>query len=656
MGLNKLSAMSNKYGSNPDFVLAGGGNTSYKDETYLYVKGSGTSLATIKPEDFVVMERAGIYDMMNKEYPANDKERESLALENMMAARHLSQLSRRPSVETPLHNMFEYKYVLHVHPALVNGLTCGKDGQAICKELFGDDALWVGITKPGYVLASVCKEAMDAYKAKFGKCANLLILQNHGIFMAADTTEEIDAMADRVMKALDSKLTKTYDFSACEFDANKAAAVAPAIRALYDGTKPVTVLFEANKQVSEFCASEEAFAPLAKPFTPDHIVYCKAYWLFVPACDDMEEQYSVLKERYDAFVAANGYKPKVVVVEKLGMFICGASVKEANIVKSVALDAVKIAVLAQSFGGVLPMTDELVDFIVNWETESYRSKVSLAAGAAKRLEGKVSVVTGSAQGFGKGIATAMAEQGAYLVIADLNIDGAKACAAELNEKYGAGTAIAVQANVSDEESVEAMMRETVLAFGGCDVFVSNAGIAKAGSLEEMTKSVFELVTAINYTGYFLCTKYASRVMKIQNRFAPDYMMDIITINSKSGLSGSNKNFAYSGSKFGGIGLTQSFAMELVPFNIKVNAVCPGNLLDGPLWSDPEKGLFVQYLNAGKVPGAKTVADVRRFYESKVPMNRGCREPDVARAIMYIIEQEYETGQAIPVTGGQEMLK
>lgn len=145
-------------------------------------------------------------------------------------------------------------------------------------------------------------------------------------------------------------------------------------------------------------------------------------------------------------------------------------------------------------------------------------------------------------------------------------------------------------------------------------------------------------------------------MKLQHEIAPDYTMDIIEINSKSGLSGSNRNFAYAGSKFGGIGLTQSFALELVSFNIKVNAICPGNFFDGPLWSDPEKGLFVQYLTAGKVPGAKTVEDVKKFYESKVPMNRGCRVKDVACAIMYIVDQKYETGQAVPVTGGQEMLK
>ncbi|MCQ2181185.1 MAG: SDR family NAD(P)-dependent oxidoreductase, partial [Bacteroidales bacterium] len=136
---------------------------------------------------------------------------------------------------------------------------------------------------------------------------------------------------------------------------------------------------------------------------------------------------------------------------------------------------------------------------------------------------------------------------------------------------------------------------------------------------------------------------------------PEYFADIIQVNSKSGLEGSKANYAYAGSKFGGIGLVQSYALELAPFNIKVNAVCPGNFLDGPLWSDPVKGLFVQYLNAGKVPGAKTVADVRAFYLSKVPMRKGCNPEDVCKAIMYAIDQTGETGQAIPITGGQIML-
>jgi sorbitol-6-phosphate 2-dehydrogenase len=156
-------------------------------------------------------------------------------------------------------------------------------------------------------------------------------------------------------------------------------------------------------------------------------------------------------------------------------------------------------------------------------------------------------------------------------------------------------------------------------------------------------------------GYFVIAKYASRLLRLQYLGAPRWKTDIIQINSKSGLEGSDKNGAYAGSKFGGVGITASFALELVKYNIKVNSICPGNFFDGPLWSDPEKGLFVQYLKTGKVAGARTIADVRAYYEAKVPMKRGCEGPDVMRAIYYIVEQEYETGQAVPVTGGQVML-
>jgi sorbitol-6-phosphate 2-dehydrogenase len=167
---------------------------------------------------------------------------------------------------------------------------------------------------------------------------------------------------------------------------------------------------------------------------------------------------------------------------------------------------------------------------------------------------------------------------------------------------------------------------------------------------------FDAVTRVNYRGYFLCVRQAAPILARQHRARTGYWGDIIEINSKSGLVGSSRNFAYSGSKFGGIGLTQSFALELVDDGIKVNAICPGNFLDGPLWSDPDNGLFVQYLREGKVAGAKTIDDVRKFYEAKVPMGRGCTPEDVLEALYYVVAQKYETGQAIAVTGGQVMLR
>lgn len=357
--LKALAAMSNKYGSNAEYVLAGGGNTSYKSDKNLWVKGSGTSLATIRGEDFVVLEREKLDLMWTKQYPEEEKAREAAVLADMMAARVEGE-NRRPSVETLLHNLFPQKYILHVHPAVVNGITCSVEGEAAMARLF-PDAVWVDACKPGYILALECKTMMDAYKAKHGRDVDLLFLQNHGIFFAGDTAEETGALAERVMAVLGGAVKRHPNLENADVDTAKAAAVAQKLAALYGE----------GAHVKHLCCQEIlSYDPATKSLSPDHIVYAKAKQLAV--CDKCD-----LAEAFAAFEAENGYKPKIVFHKGLGMFACGMSENEANTAGIVMLDAIKVVAYAESFGGVQPMPEFLIDFIVNWEVESYRSKVSL---------------------------------------------------------------------------------------------------------------------------------------------------------------------------------------------------------------------------------------------------------------------------------------
>lgn len=213
MDLSTLVKMSNTYGSNPAYVLAGGGNTSVKDDTTLYVKGSGTQLATIKAEEFVKMDRARLNEIMKTEYPADDVKRESAYLADVMAAVTDDDKTKRPSVEALLHNLFAYTYVLHVHPTLINGLTCGQGAGALSEQLLGKEVLWIDICKPGYTLARICYEKMNAYKEEFGKDVQVLLLQNHGIFVAANTVEEIGVLFDGVISKLEKQVKRTADVS-----------------------------------------------------------------------------------------------------------------------------------------------------------------------------------------------------------------------------------------------------------------------------------------------------------------------------------------------------------------------------------------------------------------------------------------------------------
>ena len=264
------------------------------------------------------------------------------------------------------------------------------------------------------------------------------------------------------------------------------------------------------------------------------------------------------------------------------------------------------------------------------------------------LQDRVALVTGGGQGLGQAICWRLAREGCSVVVADLNQQTASETAAAIdqylrNEVGSKQRAIAIQVNVTDEAQVTTMVERTVQEFGRIDILVANAGILIAGEVTEFPAEKWRAVIDVNLFGYFLCAKHAARVMKQQGGGV------IIQINSKSGKRGSYKSSAYAASKFGGIGLTQSLALELAEYGVRVNAVCPGNLLDSPLWVD---SLYQQYAKRWGI----SEEEVRQKYMDQVPMKRGCTYDDVNNVVIFLASDQasYMTGQAINVTGGQEM--
>jgi NAD(P)-dependent dehydrogenase (short-subunit alcohol dehydrogenase family)/rhamnose utilization protein RhaD (predicted bifunctional aldolase and dehydrogenase) len=635
MSLKTIAGLSNFYGKDPAYVLAGGGNTSYKDENFLYVKPSGISLAAIKEKDFVKMDRKKLGLVFSEKAPEGSSEREAF-VKQALAAAVCYNSSGRPSVETPLHDAIQYRFVVHLHPAVVNGMTCGKSGREICAALF-PESHWVEYTNPGHTLAVRIKSEIAKFAKAGLNCPKVIFLQNHGVFVGADTALELKKIYSEIMSKLTSycrkKNIRTDLVVGEEADREAVAGLSPKLRSWLSQN--------AERAAVTSCGY---FKAAGGPLTPDHIVYSKSFALSSSSPD---------KTGIAKFAKANGYKPLVVELPSKAVFCAGETLKDSMTCLSLAKDAALVEQIAEGFGGVNYLSKPQRSFIENWEVESYRKKVG--AGSGGSLRNKIVVITGAAQGFGLGIAESLAEAGATVAVCDINMKGAEKAAASICALTGRDyAAFAVSVDVSDESSVEKMADDIVGICGGMDVFIANAGVLKAGPLKNFEKKDWDFVTAVNYSGYFLCAKRAAIVMSAQNAEGGRWS-DIIQINSKSGLVGSSRNAAYSGGKFGGIGLTQSFALELIEDKIKVNSICPGNFFEGPLWSDPEKGLLVQYLKSGKVPGAKNIADVKKFYEAKIPMGRGCRPVDVAMAIIYCVEQVYETGQAIPVTGGQVML-
>ncbi|NLW74370.1 MAG: class II aldolase [Clostridiales bacterium] len=342
--LETLIEFSRKYGADPELVNAGGGNTSAKQDGIMYIKCSGTALKDASEASFAKMDLEKLYHIFERRYPEGDREREAAVLADMMACRVPGEEHKRPSVETLLHALFRQKYVLHLHPALVNGLTCSRGGEAEAGRLLGDEVAWVPACRPGYTLALLMHEKMKAAGSPLG----VVLLENHGVFFAADTPGELDRMLSDMTEKLAGcirEFPQTGDGGAEPGYGEKLAKLSGCEYFCYNGSTTARA----------FAASLEAAKDLLTPFNPDQVVYCGPGAEYV---DDVDRVRAIRK--------------KTVLVRGAGLYTFGRTEKEARNALLLAEDAMKIAVYSRSFGGPRHLPEELVEFLVHWEAESYR--------------------------------------------------------------------------------------------------------------------------------------------------------------------------------------------------------------------------------------------------------------------------------------------
>ncbi len=349
--LRTITELSHAFGT-PEYVLAGGGNTSCKTEETLWIKPSGTTLSALTMESFVAMDRRSLARLYEAETPREPAAREEL-VKQMMADAVRPETPGRASVEAPLHDSLSARFVVHTHPASVNGLTCALGGRAAAARLF-PDALWVPYTDPGYTLCMAVRKAVESYKQEKGAEPSLLLLENHGLFVSGESDAEIRSTYARVM----DNLARVYAELGVSAKVPMGEAPREAQVAKWRG-----VLTEALGVDAAAVLASGRFCTAQGPVSPDHIVYAKSY----------EFEGVLTVENLQAFKAVRGYAPRVVVMDNAVLGV-GTSEKAARLALALAQDGAVVKRLARAFGGLRYLSDAAREFIENWEVESYRAR------------------------------------------------------------------------------------------------------------------------------------------------------------------------------------------------------------------------------------------------------------------------------------------
>ena len=669
-----LIARSNRLGSDPRVTNYAGGNTSAKGTEIdpvtgepvelMWVKGSGGDLGTLTESGLAVLRLDRLRALVDV-YPGLDREDEMVAAFDYTLH---GKGGAAPSIDTAMHGLVDAAHVDHLHPDSGIAFATAKDGEKLTKKAFGDKVAWVDWRRPGFQLGLDIAAIKAANPQAVG-----VILGGHGITAWGETSKEAEQNSLWIIRTAEEYIAakgrknpfgatvkKNVALPVAERRA-KAAALAATIRGIASHDRPMVGHFTDSDVVLDFLASASAprLAALGTS-CPDHFLRTKVKPLLLdlPANASVEASIARLKELHEAYRAdytayyekyaevstgsttgsppMRGADPLIVLVPGVGMFSYGANKQTARVAGEFYVNAINVMRGAEAISSYAPISDAEKFRIEYWALEEAKlARMPKPKSHATR----VALVTGAASGIGKAIATRLAADGACVIIADLDLAKAQAAAAEIGDT---DVAIGLQVNVTDAAAIATMVQDAVLAFGGLDIVVNNAGVSLSKPLLETTEQDWDFQHDIMAKGSFLVSKATAPVLIEQGMGG-----DVIYISSKNSVFAGPNNIAYSATKADQAHQVRLLAVELGEHGIKVNGINPDGVVRG-------SGIFAAGWGANR---AKTYGideqDLGKFYAQRTILKREVLPENVANAVSVLTgpDLSHTTGLHIPVDAG-----
>jgi len=666
-GVDLLVYASRLIGAETSLVVWGGGNTSLKtserdhrgrDVAVLRVKGSGSDLKSVQRKDFPGVRMDDIRALLDRQ-DMGDQEMVAYLAHGLMDPGGV-----RPSIETLLHGFVGAQAVVHTHADAIVSLTNNDRPQEVLSGVYGKEVIALEYRRPGF---RISREVADAIAAT--PQARALVLERHGtICWGATVREAYDATLELITRAEEAIVERKQGrrvFGGARVDVlppaarrATALAVAPRLRGRLGRSKRVVLGFDDSPGVLAFTSSVDApTLSQVGPATPDHTIYTKRLPCFVDLARSTDDPLAVWDaldrsvERfvgdYTAYFEAHKFVgaelvdplPRVVLVPGLGMFTAGRDRRTAGIVNDIYHHTIDVIGNASAFGRYVSLTAPDAFDVEYWPLELY--KLTLAP-PEKELARRIALVTGGASGIGRAVARRLAMEGAHVVVGDVDEAGAKKTADDVTAAVGNGRAIGLRMDVTSEASVRAAFEETILAFGGLDILVSNAGMAHSAPVDRMALGDWERSFAVNATGHFLVAREAMRILIPQELGGA-----LVFVATKNVMSPGKDFAAYSAAKAAEAQLAKVLALEGAPHGIRSNIVNPDAVFqDSKLWSDEVR-------RERAAAQGIAVEQLEDFYRKRNLLGARILPEDVAEAVLFLAADRSAktTGCTLTVDGG-----